>query len=77
MRLERDTNAGETRVYFDDMSSPTLVAKNETLKWGLIGFGSFDDTGRFADLKVWAPEKIAPLPNSSEPFSRPDKLQFP
>ncbi len=77
VRLERDVNAGETRVYFDDMSSPTLVAKNEALKWGLIGFGSFDDTGRFADLKIWAPEKIDPLPNASEPFSRPDKLQFP
>jgi hypothetical protein len=77
VRLERDVKSGETRVYFDDMSSPILAAKNDTLNWGLLGFGSFDDTGRFAGLKVWAPEKIAALPNASEPFSRPDKLQFP
>jgi hypothetical protein len=59
------------------MSAPTLVAKNDIFKWGLLGFGSFDDTGRFSNVKIWAPEKITSFPSASEPFSRPDKLQFP
>jgi len=77
VRLERDVEAGTTKIYFDDMQTPVLSAKNETLNWGLVGFGSFDDTGRFADVKIWAPEKVAALPNASDPFSRPDKLQSP
>ncbi len=77
VRLERDVNAGETRVYFDDMSTPTLVAKNEALKWGLIGFGSFDDTGRFTNVKIWAPEDVESFPGAREPFTRPDTTQFP
>ena len=77
VRLERDVELGETRVYFDDMLTPTLSAKNETFDWGLIGFGSFDDTGRFANVKIWAPEVLEPFPGAREPFKRPDKLQFP
>ena len=77
VRLERDVEAGTTKVYFDDMQTPVLSAKNETLNWGLVGFGSFDDTGRFADVKIWAPEDVEPFPGTREPFTRPDTLQFP
>ena len=59
------------------MQTPVLSAKNETLNWGLVGFGSFDDTGRFANVKIWAPEDVAPFPGAREPFTRPDTLQFP
>ena len=71
VRLERDVEEGTTKVYFDDMQTPTLVAKNETLTWGLVGFGSFDDTGRFANVKIWAPEDSEPLPDNGEPFPPP------
>ena len=71
VRLERDVEEGTTKVYFDDMHTPTLVAKNETLTWGLVGFGSFDDTGRFANVKIWAPEDSEPLPDNGEPFPPP------
>jgi len=76
VRLERDVEAGTTKVYFDDMTTPTLVARNETLTWGLLGFGSFDDTGRFTNIKIWAPEDVESFPKAREPFRRPDKLQF-
>ncbi len=75
VRVERDVEAGTTKVYFDDMLTPVLSAKNETLNWGLIGFGSFDDTGRFANVKIWAPEDVAPFPGAREPFRRPDKFR--
>ena len=77
VRLKRDVEAGTTEVYFDDMQTPVLSAKNETINWGLIGFGSFDDTGRFANVKVWAPEDVEPFPGAREPFKRPDTTQFP
>jgi len=77
VRLERDVEAGTTKVYFDDMETPVLSAKNETLNWGLVGFGSFDDTGRFANVKIWAPEDVESFPGAREPFRRPDTTQFP
>ena len=54
VRIER---AGERiRVYFDRSSEPTLEANNATIGWGRVGFGSFDDTGRFRNVRLWAPE---------------------
>ncbi len=47
VRLVRDVDAGAVRVYFDDMLVPVLEAEDRTIEWGRLGFGSFDDTGRF------------------------------
>jgi len=77
VRLERDVEAGTTKVYFDDMQTSVLAADNGTLNWGLVGFGSFDDTGRFANVKIWAPEDVESFPGAREPFTRPDTLQLP
>ena len=49
VRLVRDVDAGVVRVYFDDMLVPVLEAEDRAIEWGRIGFGSFDDTGRFKD----------------------------
>ncbi len=47
-----DGATGEIRAYLDDMASPILTARDATLRHGLVGVGSFDDTGAFDDLKL-------------------------
>jgi len=34
----------------DDMENPILTAKEKNLTHGLVGIGSFDDTGYFDDI---------------------------
>jgi hypothetical protein len=66
VRLERTTADGMIKVYFDDMTKPIMVAQNDKFKSGGIGFGSFDDTGRVDNIKVWGPavesKKLAEFP---------------
>ena len=52
-----DGRTGEIRAYLDDMTSPILTARDRTLSHGLVGVGSFDDTGAFDDLKLTIPGK--------------------
>jgi hypothetical protein len=47
-----DAETGEIRAYLDDMTEPILTARDRTLGRGLVGVGSFDDTGAFDDLKL-------------------------
>jgi hypothetical protein len=56
VRVERSLAGGEIRVYFDDMTTPVLEAVDTTLERGRIGFGSFDDSGRFTDVLLWSPD---------------------
>jgi hypothetical protein len=57
-RIERDSKAGHIRIYFDDMDAPIMEAKDLHFIQGSIGLGSFDDTGQFDELKIWAPNTI-------------------
>ncbi len=50
-----DAEAGEVRAYLDDMDRPILTASLRGPGRGLVGVGSFDDTGAFDDLKLKAP----------------------
>ena len=47
-----DAEAGEVRAYLDDMTEPILTAPIRGAGRGLVGVGSFDDTGAFDDLKL-------------------------
>ena len=47
-----DAETGEIRAFLDDMTKPILTARDRTLGHGLVGVGSFDDTGAFDDLKL-------------------------
>ena len=47
-----DASTGEIRAYLDDMTAPILTARDRTLGRGLVGVGSFDDTGAFDDLRL-------------------------
>ena len=63
VRLERKASDGTVKVFFDDMSAPIMTADDKTFGPGWIGFGSFDDTGKVANIRVWgkdAVEKAAP-----------------
>ena len=51
-KIVRDTASGEIRAYLDDMAAPILKAIDRTFVHGLVGIGSFDDTGRFDDLEL-------------------------
>ncbi len=55
-RIERNTKEGTIRVYFDNMDAPIMEATDTHFDMGHIGFGSFDDTGQFDNIKVWAPK---------------------
>jgi hypothetical protein len=56
VRLERKIGDGSVKVYFDDMTLPIMTAHDKSFGAGFIGFGSFDDTGKVDNIKIWAPE---------------------
>jgi hypothetical protein len=64
VRIERTVRDEMIKVYFDDMSKPIMIAQNDKFKSGGIGFGSFDDTGRVDNIKIWGPSvETKPLPS--------------
>ena len=56
VRLERNVKTEHIQVYFDDSPKPVLRARDGTFGAGAVGFGSFDDVGRFADVRLWSDE---------------------
>jgi hypothetical protein len=52
VRIQRQVESGETRVYFDDLKTPAMTAQDTRFVWGEVGIGSFDDTGRFDRLEL-------------------------
>ena len=48
-----DAGTGEIQAYLDDMDMPIVTASDSALPHGLVGVGSFDDTGSFDDLQLW------------------------
>ncbi len=54
VRIERKASDGTVRVFFDDMEKSIMSASDKIFGPGAIGFGSFDDTGRITNIKVWA-----------------------
>ncbi len=54
VRVVRSVKSGKIKVFFDDMKKPVMTATDKTFAWGRLGLGSFDDTGNFDDVRVWA-----------------------
>jgi len=52
VRIIRKVEDGTIEIYFDDMDTPALTAKDDTFKWGQIGLGTFDDTTAWDNLKL-------------------------
>jgi len=53
VRVERTTADGAIRVYFNDLEKPIMSAVDKTFLSGGVGLGSFDDTGRFDNVRIW------------------------
>jgi hypothetical protein len=51
-KVRGETASGRIEAYLDDMDDPMLTAIDRTLSHGLVGVGSFDDTGFFDDLRL-------------------------
>ncbi len=68
VRLERRLAAGTLRVFLDGGDAPILEATGLPPDRGRVGFGSFDDSGRFANLRIRAPA-AHPAP-ATQPFAR-------
>lgn len=58
VRIERMAEAGSIAIYFD--GKKIMEATDTHFVNGRIGFGSFDDTGRFDNIKIWAPKLSTP-----------------
>ena len=56
VRLERKASDGTIKVFFDDMTTPIMEANDKTFKSGCVGFGSFDDSGRIDNVRIWGPK---------------------
>jgi hypothetical protein len=68
VRIERTLEDGLIKVYYDDLKKPIMVATDETFRTGYIGFGSFDDTGMIANIRVWGPPvEMKPGPQFVQP----------
>ena len=59
-RIVRHVESGTITVYFDDMEKPVMKAVDKTFKWGEVGVGSFDDTGRFDEVLVYGRKAAQP-----------------
>ena len=53
LRIIRDAENGSIQVFFDDMEKPIMSTTDKRFVEGQIGVGSFDDTGRFDDLRIY------------------------
>lgn len=56
VRIQRTIADGRIEVYFDNWDKPVMVAEDKTFASGTIGLGSFDDIGRFDNVRVWTPQ---------------------
>lgn len=52
VRLVRNVETGTIEVFFDDHTKPIMTAVDHHFKSGKIGVGSFDDTGRYDNIRI-------------------------
>jgi hypothetical protein len=52
-KVTYDADAAEIRAFLDDMDTPVVTASDTLFRSGLVGIGSFDDTGSFDNLSLW------------------------
>ena len=52
VKVVRRGDEGTMEVYFDDMDTPFMTAKDTTFGWGRVGLGTFDDNGNWDDFQL-------------------------
>jgi hypothetical protein len=75
VRLVRQATTGKIEVYFDDMAKPIMKAEDKTFQKGLVGFGSFDDTGRFRKVKLYMKGVVIEAGGKQTDFFKPLKKE--
>ena len=68
VRIERSLTWERVRVWVDGHPSPVLEARIGALEEGWIGIGTFDDSARFDNLRLWAPGYTMQSPEFFEPL---------
>lgn len=53
VKVVRRVTDGTIEVYFDDMKTPAMTARDRTFTWGRVGLGSFDDSGNWDDVRLY------------------------
>jgi hypothetical protein len=56
-KVSYDAAGGKLEAFLDDLETPILTTVDKTLGHGLVGVGSFDDTGCFDDITLRGIEK--------------------
>ncbi len=51
-KVTYDAETGSMSAYLDDLDTPIVTASGSVLGHGLVGIGSYDDTGYFDDLTL-------------------------
>jgi hypothetical protein len=59
VRIVRDIDSGYYAVYMNDSEEAEMIATDLEMGWGHIGFGTFDDSMRVRNIKVWGVESRA------------------
>jgi hypothetical protein len=54
IKVVRDVESGLIAIYVDNMDEPIMTTNDKTYTMGFVGFGSFDDTGRVTNIKLWS-----------------------
>ena len=67
VRIERRVKDGSIRVYWDHQPDAILQTNDQTMRWGRIGFGSFDDSGIVGKIVVRAPMSRS-VSGKNDPF---------
>jgi len=52
VRIARDARIGSIEIFMDRSSQPLFSVTDQTFKCGLIGIGSFDETGDFKNIEL-------------------------
>jgi hypothetical protein len=52
VRVSRNAQSGEIKLFLDDDAEPRFQVSDRTHVFGLVGVGSFDNTGEFDDLRL-------------------------
>jgi hypothetical protein len=53
VKIVRTVKTGLIQVFFDDMETPVMEARDQHHEAGYIGFGSFDDTGMIRNIQLY------------------------
>jgi len=52
VRVKRDAHTGSIEIFMDRSAQPLFSVTDATFKCGLIGIGSFDETGDFKNVEL-------------------------